>query len=135
MQRKTSDTTRSAAFGPYSPVRRAGNLYFVSGQVGVEPNTHAADTGAVPQMIMAMKNVLRVLTMAGLGYDDVVKTTLYLTDMNDFGVVNEVYMSYFKEPRPARSTVAVAELPRVGKGVNLRVEIEAIALRQTNDRR
>jgi 2-iminobutanoate/2-iminopropanoate deaminase len=98
-----------STFGPYSPIRQAGELYFVSGQIGVDPAIKSAAANA------------------GLGLGDVVKTTVFLTDMGDFAAMNEVYLKHFTStPRPARSCVAVAELPRVAD-VPLKIEIEAIA--------
>jgi 2-iminobutanoate/2-iminopropanoate deaminase len=114
-------------FGPYSPVRRAGNLYLTAGHVGVDPATGQADSDVVAQTATAIANLQTTLATVGLALDDVVKTTIFVTDMTDFGAVNEEYLKHFKEPRPARSTVAVKELPRVAAGVSLKIEIEAVA--------
>jgi 2-iminobutanoate/2-iminopropanoate deaminase len=119
-------------FGPYSPIREAGGLYFVSGQIGVDPATKSAREDVQAQTKQALDNLAGVLKTAELTLADVVKTTVFVTDMSDFAAVNEVYLGYFDDPRPARSCVAVRELPRVGAGVPLRVEIEAIALRPTS---
>jgi 2-iminobutanoate/2-iminopropanoate deaminase len=116
-------------FGPYRPVRQAGELYYTSGQVGINPETKTASTELVIQVDQALVNLGTVLASVGLSYDDVVKTTLYLTDMGDFSAVNEVYVGYFKEPRPARTSIAVAELPRVAGDTSLVFEIEAVAAR------
>ncbi len=115
------------AFGPYSPARYAGNLLFVAGQVGVDPKTKAAPKDIAGQTVIALKNLERVLAEAGANLDDVVKTTIFLTNMDDFEVMNEVYEQRFNTPRPARSTMAVHELPRVGWDVKILIEIEAIA--------
>ncbi len=117
-------------FGPYSPIRKAGNFYFVSGQVGVNPATKTASRGVAEQTQQALTNLGNVLKSAGLGFDDVVKITIFITDMSCFGVVNDVYVGYFSEPRPARSTIAVAELPRVAGDTPVKIEIDAIAIKE-----
>lgn len=124
---QTPHTQYTQQFGPYSPIRAAGGLYFVSGQVGVNPDTKSAPEGVIAQTKQALDNLRTVLASAGLAMDDIVKTTVFLTDMQDFVAMNEIYESYFATPRPARSTVGVKELPRVGGDVGLCVEIEAIA--------
>ncbi|MGZ5280563.1 MAG: RidA family protein [Pseudobdellovibrionaceae bacterium] len=112
-----------APIGPYSQAIEVGNLVFCSGQIPLDPVTNQVLTGDVKgQAELVMKNVEAVLTAAGLNFKNVVKTTIYLTNMADFQSVNEVYGRFFPEQPPARSTVAVAGLP---KGVN--VEIEVIA--------
>ncbi len=101
----------------------AGNELFCSGQVALDPQTgdlHAGDVSA--QTHQALRNLGAVLQAAGMSYDNVVKTTVFLVDMNDFAAVNEVYATYFDAAKPARSTVAVAGLPK-----GARVEIDAIA--------
>jgi 2-iminobutanoate/2-iminopropanoate deaminase len=116
-----------STFGPYSPIRQAGELYFVSGQIGVDPAIKSAAADVTAQAEQALVNLEAVLANAGLGLGDVVKTTVFLTDMGDFAAMNEVYLKHFTStPRPARSCVAVAELPRVAD-VPLKIEIEAIA--------
>ncbi len=120
----------SKTFGPYSPLRQAGDLFFTAGQVGVDTASGNAEPDISRQTTQALANLAGVLQTVGLNLNDVVKTTIYVTNMGDFAAVNEVYVTHFAEPRPARSTVAVAELPRVAKnGVPLRVEIEAVAMR------
>ncbi len=115
-------------FGPYAPVRQAGNLLFASGQIGVNPITKAAPANVASQTEQALINLKAVLAGEGVTMNDVVKTTVFLTDMNDFATMNEVYERAFSAPRPARSTVAIRELPRVTEnGAALLVEIEAIA--------
>jgi 2-iminobutanoate/2-iminopropanoate deaminase len=111
--------------GPYSQGILAGNELFCSGQVGFDPATGelgAAD--AAGQAEQALRNLGAVLEAGGMSYADVVKTTVFLIDMNDFAAVNEVYAKYFDAAKPARSTVAAAALPR-----GARVEIDAIAKR------
>lgn len=112
-------------FGPYSAVRKAGSYYFISGQVGVDKDKKTVGD-VVAQTHQALRNLDDVLASEGLGFNDVVKTTLFLTEMSDFTTVNEVYLKYFAVPRPARSCVGVAELPDVGDK-NLLIEIEAVA--------
>ena len=116
----------SPAVGPYSPVRRAGDWVITSGQVGLTTdnigNTALAAGGTVPELHAALANVASVLGQEGATLDDVVKTTLYLIDMDDFAAVNEVWVEYFTEDRPTRSAVAVAALP-----IGARVEVEAWA--------
>jgi 2-iminobutanoate/2-iminopropanoate deaminase len=111
------------AIGPYSQAIRADGSLFCSGQLGLDPATGdfaAADVGA--QAEQALRNLVAVLDVAGLSFADVVKTTIFLADMADFSTVNGVYAGFVTDPPPARSTVAVAALPKGG-----RVEIEAIA--------
>lgn len=113
-----------AAIGPYAQAVRAGDFVFCSGQIGLDPESGTLVAGgAVAECRRVMENLRAVLTAAGLDFADVVKTTIYLTDLGAFAGVNEVYGSYFSEPYPARATVGVATLPRGAS-----VEIEAIAL-------
>lgn len=114
-----------APIGPYSQAVEAGGFVFCSGQIALDPATNQISTGGVPEQTeLVMKNINAVLTEAGLGFDNIVKTTIFLTDMADFPAVNEVYGKYFKSQPPARSTVAVAGLPR-----GVKVEIEVLAIR------
>lgn len=117
-------------FGPYTPIRRAGNLYFISGQVGVDFADKTTENDVAYQTNRAIDNMMMVLDTAKLSLDDVVKTTVFVTDMDNAGLVNEVYTKRFANPRPARSMVAVKELPRVVPGSDLLIEIEAIACRE-----
>lgn len=121
-------------FGPYSPIYQANDLYFVSGQIGVDPETKQAGKNIQEQTAQVMMNLTSVLATQGLGLDDVAKTTIYLTDMSNFEQVNAIYDGYFtpNTPRPARATVGVAGLPRVGGDNSLLVEIEAVAKRGHN---
>jgi 2-iminobutanoate/2-iminopropanoate deaminase len=120
-------TAAPAAIGPYSQAVAAGPYVFTSGQIGLDPHTGQLVDGTVDdQTRQVMTNLGAVITAAGLSFADVVKTTIFLIDMNDFAAVNEIYGESFEgAPPPARSTVAVAALPR-----GARVEIEAIALRR-----
>jgi 2-iminobutanoate/2-iminopropanoate deaminase len=112
------------AIGPYSQAIRSGDMVFCSGQLGLDPATGELADGVEAQADRALRNLRSVLDAAGLGFDDVVKTTVFLADIGDFTAVNEVYARFMPDPPPARSTVQVAALPRAG-----RVEIEAIARR------
>jgi 2-iminobutanoate/2-iminopropanoate deaminase len=116
-----------STFGPYSPIRQVGDLYFISGQVGVDPDTKAAAAGIQAQTRQVLANLTRVLASAGLTPNHIVKTTIFLTNLDDFATVNDIYVDYFTEPRPARSCVGVAELPRVGGENAIQIEIEAVA--------
>lgn len=114
--------TAPAAIGPYSQAIRAGDFVFTSGQIGLEPGTGRLAEGVEAQARQALANLAAVLAAAGAGFADVVKTTIFLTDMADFDVVNVTYASVFKADPPARSTVQVAALPR-----RAQVEIEMVA--------
>ena len=111
------------AIGPYSPAVRAGQLLFVSGQVALDPATgQMVDGGIAEQTRRVLDNVGALLTAGGRSFADVVRTTIFLADMDDFAAVNEIYGQYFPEPYPARATVQVARLPK-----DARVEIDVIA--------
>ena len=111
------------AIGPYSQGIRAGGLLFTAGQVGFDPGTgELVDGGIAEQTRRVLANIRAILEAGGSGLNRVVKTTVFLVDMADFAAMNEVYAQVFGEHRPARSTVAVAALPR-----GARVEIEAVA--------
>ncbi len=112
-----------AAVGPYSQGIKAGNLVFVSGQMPVNSKTGEVVEGDVTEKAKkCMENVLAILAEAGMTADNIVKATIFLTDLGDFGRVNEVYASYFKDSYPARSCVEVSRLPK-----DVSVEIEVIA--------
>lgn len=111
--------------GPYSQAIVAGDLVFCAGQVGLDPATGRLVPGGVgAQAARALENLRAVLAEAGLGLADVVKTTVYVTELGEFATVSQVYGRYFDAPHPARATVGVAALP-----AGARVEIEAIAIR------
>lgn len=124
MTKKIIETSHAPApIGPYSQAVQLGSLLFCSGQVAIDPATNQVVLGSITeQTTLVMKNIEAVLKQAGVTFQNVVKTTIFLTDMKDFPAVNEIYGSYFKVQPPARSTVAVSGLP---KGVQ--VEIEVIA--------
>ena len=112
-----------AAIGPYSQAIQIGDLLFVSGQVPIDPSTGAVVEGDIKaQAQQSLNNLKAILNAAGTNMGAVVKTTVFLADMNDFAAMNEVYAQFFQEPFPARSAVQVARLPKDAK-----VEIEAIA--------
>ena len=112
-----------AAIGPYSQAIQAGNLLFCSGQIPLDPVSGEVVDGDVRrQAEQVMENIAAVLSAAGAGFNDVVKATVFLVEMGDFGAVNEVYGRYFSGHKPARSTVAVKSLPR---GVLLEIEVIA----------
>jgi 2-iminobutanoate/2-iminopropanoate deaminase len=123
---RQSISTGSApgAIGPYSQAIRSGDMVFCSGQLGIDPSTGELVEGVEAQAERALRNLQSVLDAAGLGWDDVVKTTIFLADMADFAAVNAVYARFMPDPPPARSTIQVAALPKAGL-----VEIEAIARR------
>ena len=110
-----------AAVGPYSQAIKAGNVVYCSGQIPLVPETGALVEGDIKaQATQSLKNVEAVLKEAGATFNNVVKTTVFLVDMNDFAAVNEVYADFFGDHKPARSCVAVKELP---KGARVEVEV------------
>ena len=112
-----------AAIGPYSQAIQIGDLLFVSGQVPIDPDTGAVVEGDIQaQARQSLNNVKAILNAAGTNMGAVVKTTVFLADMNDFAAMNEVYAQFFQTPYPARSAIQVARLPK-----DVKVEIEAIA--------
>jgi len=112
-----------AAIGPYSQAVKCGNMLFCSGQIPLDPVSGEMVTGEISlQAERVMTNIAAVLSAAGVGFDDVIKTTIYLVDMADFAAVNEVYGNCFPGHKPARSTVAVKSLPR---GALLEIEVIA----------
>lgn len=121
--KKAIHTDRApAAIGPYSQAVRAGGFLFTSGQIPVDPAAGDIPAGIKAQAQQSLDNIAAILAQAGLDRSAVVKTTVFLKDMNDFAAMNEVYAQFFQEPFPARSAVQVGRLPKDAK-----VEIEAIA--------
>jgi 2-iminobutanoate/2-iminopropanoate deaminase len=109
--------------GPYSQAVKAGGFLFCSGQIAIDPKNNQVMTGPVEEQAkQVLENIRAVLEKAGLGFQNVVKTTIFLANMDDFATVNEVYARYFSEQPPARSTIAVAGLP---KGVHVEIEVLA----------
>ncbi len=113
-----------AAIGPYSQAVKAGNTIYVSGQLPVDPATgEFAGDSIAEQTKQSLTNIKNILEKAGAGMENVVKTTVLLSDINDFAAMNEVYATFFKEPFPARAAFQVAAIPKGAK-----VEIEAVAV-------
>ncbi len=124
MMREVISTHRApAAVGPYSQAVRVGNLIFTAGQIGLDPITGKLHEGLEAQTRQVLDNLQAILEAAGSSLNDVVKTTIFLTDIGSFSTVNAVYGSVFSQNPPARSTVQVAALP-----LGALIEIEAIAL-------
>ena len=112
------------AIGPYSQAVRANGFIFVSGQIALDPRTQELVSGDIrTQTERVLENVQGILQAAGSSLENVVRTTVFLVDMNDFAAMNEVYARYFRQDFPARSTVQAARLPR-----DVRVEIDVIAI-------
>lgn len=112
-----------AAIGPYSQAIKANGMVFTSGQIALTPSGDLIENDIKKQTRQVLTNLQHVLEEAGCTFNDVVKVTIYLEDMHDFGVVNVIYAEYFGEHKPARSTVAVKTLPK-----NVLLEIDAIAV-------
>lgn len=112
-----------AAIGPYSQAITTGDLVFISGQLPIDPSTNSFPTGGIKEQTkQSLLNIQAILRSAGLSLNNVVKTTVLLSNITDFGAMNEVYREFFQDPCPARSAFAVKDLPK-----NALVEIECIA--------
>ena len=122
MKKAIATTKAPGAIGPYSQAIDAGPFLFISGQIPVNPETSAIAEGITAQTAQSIANIKAILAEAGLTIDNVVKTTVFLADMGDFAAMNAVYAENFTAPFPARSAVAVKELPK-----QVLVEIEVIA--------
>lgn len=123
MKSAVSTQKAPAAIGPYSQAIKAGNLIFVSGQLPIKPATGQILNGAIEEQTeQVLRNIQAILEAAGASLENVVKTTLFIRDMNDFPKINETYAKFFKTCPPARATVQVARLPK-----DAGIEIEAIA--------
>ena len=123
--KQISTTNAPAAIGPYSQALSAGNLTFVSGQIPVNPATGLMADTIEEQATQALTNLKNVLAAAGLDMSNVIKTAVFLADLNDFPVVNRIYESFFEAPYPSRSCVQVAGIPK-----GALVEIECIAVKE-----
>ena len=124
MKEIISTDNAPSAIGPYSQAVKTGNMVFVSGQIPIDPATgEFVSSDVAEQTEQVLKNLTAVLEAAGSGLNNVVKTTVFLADMNDFAAMNDVYGEFFNENKPARATVQAARLPR-----DARVEIECIAI-------
>ena len=125
MKKIIATSSAPAALGPYSQGVDGGSVVITSGQLGLVPATgEFAEGGVAGQTRQSLENVKAVLAQAGLGMENIIKTTVFLNDMNDFAAMNEVYAAFFPADPPARSAVEVARLPK-----DALVEIEAIAVR------
>lgn len=124
MKKAISTTKAPGAIGPYSQAIDAGSFVFISGQIPVNPETGNIPEGITAQTAQSISNIKAILAEAGLSVDNVVKTTVFLADMGDFAAMNEVYAANFTSPFPARSAVAVKDLPK-----QVLVEIEVIAVK------
>jgi 2-iminobutanoate/2-iminopropanoate deaminase len=124
MRQVVSAPDAPPAMGAYSPAIKAGNLLFVSGQIPIDPATGALIDGDITaQTEQVMRNLGALLRAAGVGFDHVVRTTVFLADMGDFAAMNDVYGRHVTAPPPARATVQVARLPR-----DVKIEVDAIAV-------
>jgi 2-iminobutanoate/2-iminopropanoate deaminase len=125
MKKIISTSEAPGAIGPYSQAVRSGRFLFCSGQIPLDPNSGQIATGDIAtQTRRAMDNIAAILRAEGMTLDSIVKTTIFLTNLDDFQTVNETYGSYFKQDPPARSTVQVSGLPR---GANVEIEVIAAA--------
>lgn len=124
MKKPISTTKAPCAIGPYSQAIDAGSLLFISGQIPVNPATGEVPDGIAAQTAQSITNIKAILAEAGLSIDNVVKTTVFLADMSLFADMNQIYAQHFTAPFPARSAVAVKELPK-----QVLVEIEVIAVK------
>ncbi len=124
MKRKVETTNAPKATGPFSQAVVKGNMIFTSGQIYLTPEGKLLEGSVEEQTHQIMKNLLVILEAAGASFKDVVKTTIYVTDMSLYGKINEVYASYVSEPYPARETVCVKELP-----LGAKIEISMVAVK------
>ncbi len=124
MKEIISTENAPGAIGPYSQAVKTGNMVFCSGQIPIDPATgEFVSSDVAEQARQVLKNLSAVLEAAGTNFNSVVKTTVFLADMNDFAAVNEIYAEFFNDNKPARATVQAARLPR-----DARVEIDCIAI-------
>ena len=124
MKKIINTTNAPAAIGPYSQAIKAGNTLYISGQIPFVPETmQVVSEDIKEQTKQCLENLKAILEEAGMSLNDVVKTSVFIKDMNEFAAINEVYASYFTDNKPARACVEVARLPR-----DVRVEIEAVAV-------
>ena len=130
MKKIISTSEAPAAIGPYSQGVRVGSTVYYSGQIPLDPKTGQVVSGGIDvQARRVMENIGGLLKAEGLGFENIVKTTIFLADIGDFQTVNEIYGGYFKQAPPARSTVQAGALPK-----NVRIEIEVIAVAGNGDR-
>ena len=119
--KETKTNNAPAAIGPYSQAITVGNLLFTSGQIPINPETGEIPEGVEAQAKQALTNVTNLIEAAGGSIDNVVKTTVFIKNMDDFGKINEIYAQFFTEPYPSRSCVEVARLPK-----DVLLEVESI---------
>jgi 2-iminobutanoate/2-iminopropanoate deaminase len=125
MKKIISTSDAPGAIGPYSQAVRVGSTIYCAGQIPLDPKSGQIVAGDISmQTKRVLENIAAVLRAESLSFDSVVKTTIFLTDLGDFPIVNEIYGSYFKSQPPARSTIQVAALP---KGANIEIEVIAVA--------
>ncbi|MFN2542666.1 MAG: RidA family protein [Chthoniobacterales bacterium] len=125
MKKIISTSEAPAAVGPYSQAVRVGSTIYCAGQIPLDPKSGQIVSGGIEvQARRVLDNIAAVLRAEGLGFDNIVKTTIFLTDLADFQTVNEIYASYFNQAPPARSTVQVPALP---KGARIEIEVIAVA--------
>jgi 2-iminobutanoate/2-iminopropanoate deaminase len=125
MKKIISTSEAPAAIGPYSQGVRVGSTIYYSGQIPLDPKTGQVVSGGIDvQAHRVMENIAGLLKAEGLGFENIVKTTIFLADIGDFQAVNEIYGGYFKQAPPARSTVQAGALP---KGVRIEIEVIAVA--------
>ena len=122
MQKVISTDKAPSAIGPYSQAIEINNMVYTSGVIPVDPATGVVAEGVEAQAEQAFKNICNLVEASGSKVENIIKTTVFIKEMNDFGKINEIYKKYFKEPFPARSCVEVARLPK-----DVLLEIEAIA--------
>lgn len=125
MKREIRGVAAPTPIGPYSHAIEAKELVYTSGFIGLDPATGNVVEGIQAQTALALSHIREVLKAAGLALDDVVKTTVYMTDLAEFGKMNEEYAKHFTQPYPARTTIQVSAIPKAAK-----VEIEAVAARR-----
>ncbi len=125
MKKAIATDKAPAAIGPYSQAIAVDGMVYTSGVIPVVPETGAIPEGSAAQAQQALTNLSNLLEAAGSGMQEVVKTTVFIKEMDDFGAINEVYQNFFPEPYPARSCVEVARLPK-----DVMLEIEAVALKK-----
>ena len=121
MKQQINTAAAPAAIGPYSQAIKVGNMLFTSGQIPVDPATGNIPDGVEAQAKQALTNIKNLIEASGADISNVIKTTVFIADMNDFAVINEIYSQFFTKPYPARSCVEVARLPK-----DVLLEIEAI---------
>ena len=123
MKQKIFSKNAPAPIGPYSQAIMHGNMIFISGQIAIDPNNNIINDNISNETKMVMENIKSILKHINCEMNSIVKCSIFLSNMNDFKFVNEVYEKYFSEPYPARETVAVSTLPK-----NVNIEISAIAI-------